>query len=231
MEGIRDDLIRELQQEGASLVGFADLSQVPAEERRQMPRAVCMAVALDRRIIADIEEGPTKAYEAEYRRVNTLLAGLGDAAAAFLRGRGFKALPNSPTTESFTADFRTPLPHKTAATRSGLGWIGKNALLITRAYGSAVRLTSVLTDAPFAADEPIDGSSCGKCTICRDVCPGKAPAGLNWELGMDRDLFFSAATCCRISDGLTGRAGLDVRSICGICICACPWTKRYLTGR
>ena len=231
MEGIRDELIRELQKEGASLVGFADLAQVPADLRRQMPRAVSVAVALDRRIVVAIEEGPTKAYEAEYRRVNTLLAGLGEAAAAFLRGRGFKALPNSPTTESFSADFRTPLPHKTAATRSGLGWIGKNALLITRAYGSAVRLTSVLTDAPFATDEPIDGSSCGKCTICRDACPGRAPLGPNWELGMDRDLFFSATSCRRVSAELTGRAGLDVRSICGICICACPWTRRYLTGR
>jgi len=228
MEGIRDELVHELKKRGAALVGFADLFQVPAKARQEMPRAVSIAVALDRRIVGGIRNGPTKEYEGEYQRVNTVLAGLGETAAAIISGRGGQAMPNAPTSENFAADFRTPLPHKTAATRSGLGWIGKNALLITGEFGSAVRLTSVLTDIPFATDNPIDISHCGKCTTCHEVCPGKAPLGTNWELGMDRDFFFSARTCLQVCDEVTGRAGLDIRTICGICINACPWTGKYL---
>jgi epoxyqueuosine reductase QueG len=124
---------------------------------------------------------------------------------------------------------RTALPHKTVATRAGLGWIGKNALLITRTFGSAVRLTSVLTDAPFIADEPIDQSRCGNCRVCVDICPGGAPQGKNWVCGRDRDDFFSARDCFNAMEDLTGRAGLETRSICGICIASCPWTQKYLS--
>ena len=46
--------------------------------------------------------------------------------------------------------FRTVMPHKTVAVHAGLGWIGKSALFVTEKYGSAVRLTSVLTDAPLS---------------------------------------------------------------------------------
>ena len=44
---------------------------------------------------------------------------------------------------------QTALPHKTIATRAGIGWIGKSALLVTAKYGSAIRLSSILTDTPI----------------------------------------------------------------------------------
>ena len=53
------------------------------------------------------------------------------------------------------------LPHKTVATRAGIGWIGKCALLVTEKYGSAIRLTTVLTDMDLETDQPINGSKCG----------------------------------------------------------------------
>jgi epoxyqueuosine reductase QueG len=228
MNEIRTELTDALKGRGAVLVGFADLGAVPGETRGGMPRGISIAVALDQLIILGIAGGPTREYEGEYRRANTLLAELGDTAAGILRSRGHRVAVNAPTAGRHTPDFRTPLPHKTVATRSGLGWIGKNALLITEKFGSAVRLNSVLTDAPFKADEPVDLSRCGNCLVCREVCPGKAPAGTNWELGRDRDEFFSAAACRQSAIEATGKAGLEIRTICGICIAACPWTQAYL---
>jgi len=51
----------------------------------------------------------------------------------------------------------------TVANRAGLGWIGHSAILVTPAFGKAVRLASVLTDAPFICAEPVLESRCGRC--------------------------------------------------------------------
>jgi epoxyqueuosine reductase QueG len=61
----------------------------------------------------------------------------------------------------------TGLPHKTTATLAGLGWIGKCALLVTERYGSAIRLTAVLTEAELPCGEPVSRSRCG---ACADKC-------------------------------------------------------------
>jgi epoxyqueuosine reductase QueG len=66
------------------------------------------------------------------------------------------------------------LPHKTVATKAGFGWIGKSALLITKRYGAAIRLASVLTDADLDTAEPVEQSMCGDCRQCADHCPAKA---------------------------------------------------------
>jgi epoxyqueuosine reductase QueG len=50
------------------------------------------------------------------------------------------------------------LPHKTAATRTGLGWIGRHCLLITRKFGSWIRLGTVFTDMALSSGKPIERS-------------------------------------------------------------------------
>ncbi len=81
---------------------------------------------------------------------------------------------------------RTELPHKTVATRAGLGWIGKCALLVTRQFGSAVRLTSFLTDAELECAVPVTQSACRGCTLCVDTCPAGAVSGRQWSTEVDR---------------------------------------------
>lgn len=62
------------------------------------------------------------------------------------------------------------LADKAVAERSGLGFSGKNTLLITPEFGSYVYLGEIITNIPFEPDQPIE-DSCGDCTICIDVCP------------------------------------------------------------
>ncbi len=223
-----DDIRKILLEEGAALVGFADMTAVPAEERREMPRALSIAAALNPGIISRIKKGPTPEYFREYGRANSLLSSLARRAAGLLKNRAFTAIALEPTTEEFDAvRLRAGLSHKIAATRSGLGWIGKNALVITKPFGSAVRFTTVLTDAPLERATPFDESLCGTCTACVEVCPAKAPSGTNWRLGIYRDEFFDAHACCRKATEFCKAAAID-STICGICIEACPWTRKYL---
>ena len=99
--------------------------------------------------------------------------------------------------------------------------------MITKPFGSAIRLTTVLTDAPLETGHPFDESRCGACSACVEICPAHAPSGTNWRLGLDRDEFFDAWACCRKATEFCEREEID-STICGICIEACPWTRKYL---
>lgn len=66
-----------------------------------------------------------------------------------------------------------PLLEKELAARAGLGWIGKNTLLITENFGSWVFLGEILSDIELIPDEPAE-NRCGDCDICISTCPNKA---------------------------------------------------------
>jgi epoxyqueuosine reductase QueG len=223
-----NELKKILISSGASLVGFADLNPVPETIRGGLPNAVSIAVSLNQAIVAQISNGPTMEYYADYDRANKLLAELGYKAAQFLESKGFEARIVVPTTEGYNRGTNSvPFQHKTAATRAGLGWIGKCALLVTREHGSAIRLVTVLTDGILPAGEPVEVSGCGECISCVEQCPANAPSGREWKVGMEREEFFNASLCRSKAKELSARIGLQ-KTICGICIAACPWTQHYI---
>jgi len=213
------------------MVGFADLSPLASETRQGLPVGVSIAVALDPGIVSRIEDGPTREYEAEYCRLNALLDELGALCAQVIREAGYTAITTSAAYGDIDrATLSTVLPHKTAATRAGLGWIGKCALLVTGDYGSAVRITTVLTDADLPFGTPVEESDCGACACCVETCPGSAPTGSEWTAGTTRADFFDAFACFRAAKSLSDEQGIG-HIICGMCIAACPRTQAYLSAR
>jgi epoxyqueuosine reductase len=66
-----------------------------------------------------------------------------------------------------------PVLERALARKAGLGFIGKNTMLITRGLGSYVFLASVITTLELPADAP-DDRTCGTCTLCIDACPTQA---------------------------------------------------------
>ncbi len=121
------------------------------------------------------------------------------------------------------------MPHKTCATRSGLGWIGKSALLVTPEFGPAVRLTSVLTNAPFDRfGTPVTASRCGDCEQCKNACPGKAIQGTLWDVSVNREQLVDVEACRKAARKLAlKRTGHEI-TLCGKCIEICPYTQNYL---
>ena len=228
MNELEEALTDLLTANGAAIVAFADLADLPPGPRRYMDSAVWIAVILDPRIVRDISSGPTKLYEIEYRKKNELLSTLTQQATKVIRSFGFEALARLPTDEGIDwIDLETPLPHKTVATRAGVGWIGKCGLLVTEEYGSAIRMAVVLTDANFTWTQPIGYSMCDDCEECVKACPAGAVTGEDWIKGMDREEFYDAHAChehiieTNRSNGLTNK-------ICGICISVCPYTKKFI---
>lgn len=82
----------------------------------------------------------------------------------------------APETQCRTFIDTGPLLERALAQRAGIGFVGKNTLVITRNLGSWVFLASVVTTLPLAPDAP-DVRNCGSCRLCLDACPTQAFAG------------------------------------------------------
>ena len=241
---MKEEIEKLLLQNGAALVGFTDvkgmyskvdLSQPRSEdsetEMYDIPhysRGISIVVAISPSIIAGIGERPTMDYYNAYHSENDKLDKLAVLCAEYIESLGYKAYPQTVTGTKEYGIFRTILPHKTVAINSGLGWIGKSALFVTEEFGSAVRLTSVLTDAPIDCENSAIEPKCGKCMICADACPGKAISGSLWSKEADRDDFFNAMAC-RLKAREIAAKMLDKKiTLCGKCIEVCPYTRRYI---
>ena len=223
---IKDELLCH----GADLVGFGDLTELPPELRENLPVGICVAVKYPKEIIRGISELPTAEYHDRYNFINKKLDMLAELGASALEMFGYKAIAQTreyvwqQTGENQIA----LLPHKTVATRAGMGWIGKCALLVTKEFGSMIRISSILTDAPLKTAKPINKSKCGNCTECTDYCPANAVSGKLWTAKLARDEFFNAAACEQTARERSFKGlGTEI-TICGKCIEVCPYTKMYL---
>lgn len=222
---LTEELRELLYDAGARLVGFADMRGVAASP---LPYGACVALPVPVPIVREIEEGPTLAYWETYNTLNARLNDIVNEGAAFLKARNYEAIPVTTGYALQDKERRTPLPYKTVATRAGMGWIGKSCLLVTPEYGSAVRISTLLTDAPLECGTPINESRCGKCELCRTHCPADALTGTLWTPGTDRETLFRTETCVEvIRKRMKERTGID-GTLCGKCFVVCPYTRKYV---
>ena len=134
-----------LLKNGATEVGYADIKNF--SPKKDLSVGVVFYITYPKEIIKNMQNAPTPEYLQELISLNSRLDELGMKCEEFLIDNGFDAYAQ--TKKRLGTDFGEfnsfELPHKTIATRAGLGWIGKSALFTTKEYGSALRLSSVLT--------------------------------------------------------------------------------------
>ncbi len=225
---LSDELRDYLIKNGASDVGYADILKFTTIKGLNV--GVVFHIVYPKEIIREMENAPTKEYVDELISLNTRLDDLGMICEEFLIDHGYDAYAQ--TKKRLGTDFGEfnsfELPHKTIATRAGLGWIGKSALFTTIKYGSALRLSSVLTNAPLELGTPILKSRCGKCMKCRDACLGGAISGKEWNYTLKRNEFYDDKKCenyaLKVSEINLGSPD----TVCGKCIFACPFTQRFI---
>lgn len=118
-----------------------------------------------------------------------------------------------------------PLLERELAQRAGIGWAGKNTLLMSRELGSYFLLGEILVDVPLEFDEPHWQDYCGSCTACLDACPTGA---LIAPHELDANLCISYQTIENreaVPAELTGKFG-DWIFGCDICQEVCPWNHK-----
>ena len=209
---------------GADLVGFSKLENSPIKDQPNLIYAVTVAVKISDAVLKTIDLRPTQEYFHEYRSANALLDRITFLGARFIENLGYNAFPiaASQSTSDDKSSYRGIFSHKTGATLSGLGFIGKSGLFISSKYGSKVRLATILTDMEVKSELPILKSGCGNCDKCVIACPGGAISGKNYQIGMQREEFFSAEKC---SNNMKNYKDIGRGAVCGICIKVCPYNR------
>ena len=126
-----------------------------------------------------------------------------------------------PVAQQNEEDLLAVFSFKYAAVNAGLGWIGKNDVLITEKYGPRVRLSAVLIDYPFETGRKITESRCGSCNRCVDICPHKALKGLNWDINALRNNLIDYHLCNQKRSVYIEKHGR--KNACGLCMVVCPF--------
>jgi epoxyqueuosine reductase QueG len=212
-----------------SLWGAAELKDflTPQDEAGQrFPFAISFAIPMKSQIMVSISTGPNQAYADEYAKVNNRINELSEALAAGIKIRGFRSQPLAASRRTDTVNIKGDFAQKTAATRAGLGWIGRHCQLITRPFGSWVRLGTVFTDMELPCGPPIERHFCGRCTRCVEACPAKALKGNAWHPGLSREEILDVRACDRWKREhyFQYHEGQN----CGICSAVCPYGLKVL---
>jgi epoxyqueuosine reductase QueG len=208
---------------GIRTFGVADLSRLPDPvvlEDRTWPKAVSFAVPMKPELIAEVQTGPTDAYAQEYRDLNQLITQTAEELVCALQQDGYPALQLAASERTDPVGLKGDFPHKTAATLSGIGWVGRSSLLLTSEYGPWVRLGTVFADCPVSAGAPQRQNHCGTCYACVEACPAQALTGGEWTPGISRSELLDAEACERFKKEYFYR--YNEGNNCGICAAVCP---------
>jgi epoxyqueuosine reductase len=202
---------------GIELFGIADISEIKKDFLlsenilKKLDKAVCLGARLSSSILEEIINAPTRLYFHHYRTVNAFLDQAALGVCNYIQNKGFLALPIPASQIVDWQNQKAHLSHKKLGVLAGLGWIGRNNLLVNKKFGSQFRLVSILTDMPLKMDKPIK-KDCQECRLCVKICPAQAIKDTPGE--------FDYIKCFEKLKEFQKQRLVD-QYICGICIRIC----------
>lgn len=206
---------------GIELFGVADISKIKdgfalsQKTLEKLDKAVCLGMRLSGSVLDEIADAPTRLYFHHYRTANVFLDQAAIRIANFIQKEGYSALPIPASQILDWKNQRAHLSHKELAVSAGLGWIGRNNLLVNKHLGSQLRLSSILTDMPLELDKKSQ-ESCGACRLCVKACPASAIK--------DNPSDFDHMKCFEKLKEFQ-KLRLTDQYICGVCVNACRGKK------
>ncbi len=202
---------------GAALLGVAFIKEIKKEFYfsdeilRDLDYAISIGVRLSDPVLEEINDAPTKIYYHHYRQANIALDHIAFRVSAFIQAKGYKALPVPASQIMDWKREKGHLSHKNIGRLAGLGFIGRNNLLVNPEFGARFRLVTILTEARLERDAPLQ-TNCGSCRACIAVCPVGAIK--------ERQEDFDHIKCYERLKEFRDR-GIVGQFICGICVKAC----------
>jgi len=208
--------------QGLSLFGVADIAGIREEFslgkklREKFDWGISLGKRLLDAVLEDIKDRPTRLYFHHYRQLNFFLDRAAFLLSSYIQESGFQALPIPASQIIDWEKQRAHLSHKKVGYLAGLGFIGRNNLLVNPELGAKFRLVTVLTDMPLEADKPLEGD-CGTCLKCLEPCPAQA-------IKEKREEFDHRACFEKLKE--FRKMGLVGQHICGVCVKACSGVER-----
>jgi len=203
---------------GADVVGFADTARYDREiiglgERvlEKYPIAISFGLLVSKGVLETLIDGPTLFYLHHYRQVNYRLDMIAYLLARQLEAEGHRACPLAASQMVNWERQLAHMSHKHMGVAAGIGWIGRNNLLVHPQFGARVRYNTVLTDMELPAGAPLE-RDCGDCVACVSVCP----AGSIREKAEG----FDHRGCFEMLQLFKNKRNLG-HHLCGLCVRAC----------
>ena len=203
------------------LIGLDNLSV------NMLPFAVSFGLVLAKGVLKTVLDGPNLLYLHHYRQLNYRLDMIGYLLSKEIEKKGYSALPFAASQVIDWQNQKGHISHKHTGCISGIGWIGRNNLLVHPTLGAHVRYNTILTDMPLVPGKPMTDNPptaipplqkggkeglCGSCTACIDKCPAGAIK--------DSQSLFDHQGCYAMLTQFKNKRNLG-HHICGICIEAC----------
>ncbi|MCX8110192.1 MAG: hypothetical protein N3D15_02955 [Syntrophorhabdaceae bacterium] len=188
-----------------------DLVQIDNAIKDRLPYAISFGLVLSKAVMDTVIDGPNQLYLHHYRQLNYRLDMVAYLLSNKIEEMGYNALPFAASQLVDWRNQKAHISHKKIGVISGIGWIGRNNLLIHPLYGAYVRYNTVLTDMPLKENEKKD-FSCGGCRACMDVCPAGAVK--------EDPASFDHLSCYDMLNHFKNKRNLG-HHICGLCIKVC----------
>ncbi len=208
---------------GADLVGVVNVNDLTEHQdriRRILPTAVSVVITVSKHSLAALRSGANQMAQFDTIHAYGQCTRAAQETSRFLESEGFASVA-VPAFIPIDMDdpgkgMRGEICWRRAGVRAGIGSYGENGLLVTRQFGSAIRISGLVTEAALDGGSPLEEDLCDHCMRCVDSCPSEALSGrgkINKKLCGDRIFKYGFRFFRQFMEGLMEKPKNEMREL------------------